>query len=190
MPAGFPSPTAALAQIVECLAPICGNPRIHTGAFGTGRTLSCCAPGEQPSCLLRVEDAGIRGDGGPLGVQGCDELMMDVVVTYSECFMSQTVSGKTRTAADLTADGLDLVVSAWEAIGRIACCVGAHGQPWNSVIRFSGVNHTPPEAGCAGWVLRLEVDLVMCGPCESADAPGVSGDVWVQALTVEGSAGG
>src|SRR5688572_28903485 len=108
MSKGYPSPTAALAAIVECLVDVCD--RVHVGSLGTGADVSCC-----PGCLLRVETAGLRvPDGKPrsmVNMPKCQGLILDVVVTYTECFKSVTNSGKTPPIADLTAGGIAVITS-------------------------------------------------------------------------------
>jgi len=153
---GFDSPTSALAAIVECLDGMCA--RVHVGALGTGETLDCC-----PGCLLRVETAGLRvRDGLPrsLGtvVRGCHALVLDVVITYTECFAVFDRGGKSRTIEQLTVDGTALIQSWWGALRTLACCPAVA-----QITRFVSVTDAAPQGNCAGWQMQLEVDVQLCG---------------------------
>ena len=152
----YDSPTSALAAIVECLAGVCD--RVHVGALGTGETLDCC-----PGCLLRVETGGLRvRDGLPRSmyevVKGCQPMVLDVVITYSECFATSTKQGATRTVAALTADGTALINSWWSTLRTLSCC-----KPFSTAARFVSIADAPPAGNCAGWVMQIEVDVQMCG---------------------------
>lgn len=160
---GFASTAAALARVVDCILPICDpaedgtEPIVHTGSGGSGETIDCCAG----PCVLRVEDTNTFPAGGEVTLsQKCIQLTVDVDVIYSQCFRSNTKGGKARPPADLTADGLELTISGYEALERLKCCT-----PWNQWIRFVSLTENPPMGNCAGWTLRLNVDVRFCGPC-------------------------
>lgn len=173
MSRGYDSPTAALAAIVECLDGLCD--RVHVGSLGSGETLPCC-----PTCLLRVETAGLRvADGLPralsIAAQNCKPLILDVVINYRECFQVMGASGKSRPITAMTADATALVMSWWEALKTLACC-----KPLSQFCRFSSIADSAPEGGCAGWTMQLEVDVSMCGcatinPSAGLASPGTVG---------------
>lgn len=157
MSKGYASPTAALAAIVECLDSVCD--RIHVGTLGSGETLPCC-----PGCLLRVETAGIRVHDGRarsmVYMQRCNELILDVVINYRECFKTMNDRGRTLGVDALTLTGTALINSWWSTMQKLACCA-----PLNQMIRFIGVQDSPPDGQCAGWTMTVEVDVSMCDPC-------------------------
>ncbi len=92
----------------------------------------------------------------------CMQLRTEVDVIYSQCFMSNTKSGKARSAEKLSIDGMELVASGWEALAAIKCCA-----PWNQWIRFVSLTDDPPMGNCAGWTMRLSVDVTFCDPCNT-----------------------
>jgi len=153
---GFATPTAALAQIVECLDGFC--PRVHVGSRDTGLTIDCCAT---DNCLLRVEDGGVHvGQGArSLAMVGkCLPLVLDVTVVYRVCFQSSTPQGTPRPIDALTAEGTAITTSWMEALSLLACC-----KPWNQHLRLVQVLTDAPEGNCAGWTMTLEADLSICG---------------------------
>lgn len=158
MSKGFDSPTSALAAIVECLAGTCD--RVHVGLLGTGEALPCC-----PGCLLRVEDAGLRVPDGLarslINLKKCTTLTLDVAINYRACFTPFARDGaKTKPVAEVTAAGTDLMLTWWDTLGRLVCC-----SQLNQLTRFVSIADSPPDGGCAGWTMMLEVDVSYCG-CE------------------------
>jgi len=155
---GYPSPTAALAAIVECLASTCD--RVHVGSIGSGQSLECC-----PGCLLRVETAGLRVPDGQARslamLTRCQTMILDVVLNYRQCFTEFRQDGaKVRPIADLTTDGTALLQTWWDTLKKLACCA-----PLNQNVRFVSIADSAPEGGCAGWTMVLEVDVSVCA-CE------------------------
>lgn len=152
-PAGFASPAAALAQIVECLDGFCE--RVHSGSFGSGASIDCCP------CLLRVETAGARQIEGPVSlvanVGKCHTLILDIAITYSECFAVLTKSSNPMPIADMTSQGLDMMQSWWTALQMLSCC-----EPSNQMLRFASIVELAPEGQCASWVMMLECDIKFC----------------------------
>lgn len=174
MSSGYSSPLAALAAITECLDGLCD--RVHVGSLGSGAELACC-----PGCLLRIESAGLRvPDGLPRNLhtaaRGCKPLVLDVVLNYRQCFQSMTQRGTVRPLAALTEDGIALVASWWGVLGIISCCA-----PLNQLTRFTSITDSPPEGGCAGWTMALEIDVSLCG----CPPPGVGGTASPAAITVD-----
>lgn len=154
---GFASPTAALAQIVECLDGLCA--RVHVGSRDSGLTIECDC-GRDAGCLLRVEDGGVHVASGArsLAMVGkCLPLVMDVIVVYRVCFASSTPTGRERSIADLTADGTAITLSWMDALTRLSEC-----RPWNQNMRLIQVLTDSPEGNCAGWTMNLEADLSIC----------------------------
>lgn len=175
MSAGYDSPLSALAAIVECLHGVCV--RVHVGSLGSGESLACC-----PTCLLRVESAGLRvPDGLPrnlvMAARGCKPLILDVVLNYRECFKVFSADGKSaRSITDLTADGSALIASWWDVLGTLSCC-----KPLNQHLRFVSIADSPPEGNCAGWTMALEVDVSLCG----CPPPPVSGTASPETISVD-----
>lgn len=161
MASGYDSPTTALAAIVECLDGLCD--RVHVGSLGSGSTLDCC-----PGCLLRVETSGLRvRDGLPqtlaVAARGCKPMILDVVLTYTECFAVFTKSGASKSVAELTTSGTALITGWWEVLRTLSCCAGL-----NQHTRFVSIADSAPEGNCAGWVMQLEVDVSLCGCAPAA----------------------
>jgi hypothetical protein len=160
MAAGYDSPTAALAAIVDCLAVFSTAPAdlVHVGSLGSGETLPCC-----PGTLIRVETAGLRvPDGLPRAliiVGNCKPLILDVVINYRQCFKVFSDRGAgARKVEDLTADGTALLLTWWNVLVKMACCA-----PLNQFVRFVSILDQPPAGNCAGWTMAIEVDVSLCG---------------------------
>lgn len=151
---GFPSPNAAIAAIVDCIAGLVDDDELHTGFTGTGENLDCCPR------LLRVEHDGFRARDGAVALTrtGCRELVGDVVITYAECFRIMTEKGLPIPIAELTAKSNAMTAMAWQTMETLTCC-----HPTNQRLRFVDSRPTPIVAPCAGWTIRLEVTLVHCG---------------------------
>jgi hypothetical protein len=162
---GFPDPVTALNAIVTCLA-MPSNVVVHTGSLDSGLTIPCCIqPCNSGDCgggVLRVETGMTTPKlGVPTAMiitgKCAQPLTQEIVINYRECFPSNL--GKTATPVDqLTAAGLSIVISWWEAINRIWNCSTKHQQRFRFVNRMD----SPPEGNCAGWTLTLECDIVAC----------------------------
>lgn len=156
----FASPSAALQGIATCLSEM--STRIHTGAAGSGETLDCCDD-ERGDPLIRVETAPGRAKNGAMtlarmGRNRCADIVMEVDVIYSACYQSFDGDGPEGVPIDeATKQGMAFVNSWEEALKRLACC-----EPTNLSVRFQSVQDNPPSGGCAGWSMRLEVDVSMC----------------------------
>lgn len=156
MPSGFASPTAALAAVVECLGTLGDGQRTHIGSAGTGETLDCC-----DGCLLRVETGLLRPALGPVSMVNlvkCNALVLDIAVIFKTCFSAHTKAGGARPMAELTEEGLALVVQKWETVRALACCA-----PTNQNLRLVSADDVAPIGNCAGWQLQLEATVAMCG---------------------------
>lgn len=161
---GFTDPATALARIVDILLPVCvtgddgKEPIVHTGSYNSGATIDCCTG----ACVLRVEEVDITPVDGEVSLRRpCRQLRMDVDVIYSQCFMSNTKSGRARAPEDLTEDGMELVTSGWDALEKLKC----PEFPYNDWIKFVSLSTDGPEGNCAGWSMRLAVDIKFCDPC-------------------------
>jgi hypothetical protein len=93
-----------------------------------------------------------------LGKGRCKALTMDIVVTYQSCFESfDGDSANAATILSTTTQGRALMDTWWEALKRLACC-----DDTNKEVRFTSEQDFAPEGACAGWAVRLEVDLEIC----------------------------
>jgi hypothetical protein len=153
----FESPEAALDAVAACLAKT--SDRIHKGLLNTGEGLECC-----PGQLLRVESSTLRPvDGGAITLYGlarnrCKDLVMEIVVTYAECWQAYDGDGpEAIPIANATSAGVALMDTWWVALQRLACCTGT-----NQLVRFLNVQDRPPDGPCAGWEMRLEADVSIC----------------------------
>jgi hypothetical protein len=163
----FSSPEAALDAIKACLDPM--STRIHTGLLNSGLTLDCCDNTGKNQPLIRIESANTMPIAGIITIHGlskskCRDLVMDVLVTYKTCF--EVFDGDSPEAVpigDATTAGRAIMGTWWEALKRLACCT-----PTNQLVRFSMAEDLPPEGGCAGWQMRLHVDLSICD-CTDVD---------------------
>lgn len=168
MAAAFPSPAHAVNAVVVCLGPL--SDRVHTGSLNSGRTLPCC-----PTSLLRVETNGAQPAMGTalLGKHGCHDLVVNIVVTYTDCFQVHTKDGKSRSLDDLSADGMTMMLSWWRAYRLLRCCTPDQRDDvddrFNQRLRFVSVSETGVEGQCAGWVMNLEADITMCDCDELVD---------------------
>lgn len=157
----FASPTAALEAIAVCLDDV--SNRIHTGAAETGATLDCCCD-ECDGPLLRIESSTSRAKKGVASLyhmsrNRCEDIVLDIVVTYRTCFESFDGDGPDPvTLSNATTQGMALVTAWWEALELLVCCTGT-----NQDVRFQTGQDDPPDGGCAGWTLRLEADVSICG---------------------------
>jgi hypothetical protein len=86
-------------------------------------------------------------------------LVQEIVVNYRECFPSNLGKQATPTP-DLTAAGMSIVMSWWDAFQRLWAC----GTPTQQRLRFLDRNDSIPEGQCSGWTMRLECDLINCLP--------------------------
>jgi len=182
---GYPDPITALNAVVTCLA-MPSNVVVHTGSLDSGLTIPCCASGcEGDGCahgVLRVETGQTRPKelSAAMIMSGkcAAPLVQEIVINYRECFPSNI--GKQATPTEqLTAAGMSIVMSWWDALLRIWAC----GTPTQQRLRFVNRMDSPPEGQCAGWTLYLECDLVNCLP-----TPVVAGQPEAQIITI-GQAG-
>lgn len=165
---GYPDPITALNAVVACLN-MPANVVVHTGSLGSGETIPCCAQGcEGDGCsggVLRVETgqttpAPADGSTAPAMIisgRCMAPLRQEIVVNYRECFPSNLGKAATPTTR-LTANGLSVVMSWWEALQRIWVCNSTDQQR----IRFLNRVDSEPAGQCAGWTLYLEVTLASC----------------------------
>lgn len=155
----FSSPFDVQDAVIVCLAAAWTAEewdalRIHTGEAGTGEPLSCC-----PHGLLRVEtgslipgdELGRRWLGRP---NGCVDLVQTIIVTWRQCYQSQTSQGKTKKDVDIVSMGRDLEFRRWRAIEALACC---------SEYQLRLVASTPdPIEACAGFTISLDATIRVC----------------------------
>lgn len=162
---GFANPIEAMNQIVTCLDMPRGT-EVHVGSFESGLSIPAC---RDSNGLLRVETGPTRPATSPVDLNTgvvltraggkCKHLIQEIMVTYTMCFQTNTGRSARRTA-DLTADGQNVVLSWWEALGKIMCCT-----PWNQNIRFIRREDKPPDGTAVGWEMVLEVDITFCDAC-------------------------
>lgn len=167
---GFSDPVAALNALVACVN-MPSNVVVHTGSLGSGDTIPCCAVGCGENCasgVLQIETGQTTSvpkepttNLPPMIIVGkcASPLRQEIILTYRQCFPSNT--GKLATpTADLTAAGISVVMSWWDVLLRIWGCSTRQQQ----LFRFVNRNDTIPEGQCAGWRMYLECDLINCNP--------------------------
>lgn len=167
---GYPDPIAALDAVQACLA-MPSNFVVHRGSLGSGVTIPCCAKpcsdDNNEGCgsgVLRIETGQTTAkDGLPVAMimtgKCAQPLVQEIVINYRECFPSNL--GKSATPTNvLTAAGLSVVMSWWDALQRLWAC-GSHTQ---QRIRFKNRQDSEPEGQCAGWTMWLECDIINCLP--------------------------
>lgn len=153
----FASPTAALAQIVDCLDGLAA--RVHVGSRDSGVGLDCECDGG----LLRVEEGGAHPTDPTrrsLGLPGCRAVTLDVIVVYRTCIRTIDDDGNSPPLETMTEQGTAITLTWWDALTRLSCC-----KPHNQSLRLIQVITDPPAGGCAGWTMNLEADLSFCDPC-------------------------
>lgn len=168
---GYPDPISAIDAVVACLA-MPSNFVIHRGSLGSGETIPCCAKpcnddGSGGGCgggVLRIETGQTTTkDGLPVSMimsgKCAQPLVQEIVVNYRECFPSNLGKAATPTP-QLTAAGLSIVMSWWDALQRLWSC----GTATQQRIRFKNRQDSEPAGQCAGWTMWLECDIINCLP--------------------------
>lgn len=164
---GFPDPITALNAVVACLN-MPANFVVHTGSFGSGETIPCCAqPCDGDGCqggVLRIETGmttpKLSTPTAMIMTGRCAQpLVQQIIITYRECFPSNLGKQATETHR-LTAAGVSIVMSWWDALNRLWSCNTQAQQ----LLRFVSREDSSPLGQCAGWTMTLECDLINCIP--------------------------
>lgn len=157
----FTSPTAALDAIKTCLEPV--SRRIHTGPANSGAGLPCCDDSGADEPLIRIETYTAAPKQGQVTLRNisrnrCGDFVLTIDLTYQTCWNPFDGDGpEGKTLADSTAQGLAAIESWWAILARLVCC-----DAITSEVRFESQQDLPTEGGCAGWTMRVNVDVSMC----------------------------